>query len=58
MLAKPNEKRNDTANAKRTRLKKKLRRLTTTEALTLYSRIFKNCAESFEILRKNILVFC
>ena len=35
-------------------LNKKLRRLTTTEVLTFYSRIFKNCAESIKTLRNNI----
>ena len=44
MLAKPNEKRNDTANAKRTRFKKK--------AATL------NYGGSFYILLKNIQKLC
>ena len=35
-------------------LNQKLRRLTTTEVLTFYSRIVKNCAGSIKTLRKNI----
>lgn len=50
MIANQKKKRNEPANAN----SKKLRRLTTTEVLTFYSRIFKNFAESFKTLFKNV----
>ena len=53
MLAKPNEKRNDTANAKSTRFKQKTATLNYDGRFNILLKN-RNCAESLNTLRENI----